>query len=148
MLVFLIFLQNFSERQILWSLCSVVFHALTLKLPIQTSLSVALELPLSLSSHEKFQENKPTLGSATDLWCLPPCLSDFLIRTGSCFVSRNGIAKFKLAPSDTYYVVWFKASYVRDINGSGKMQVGILAIVRQFVVFTSFIIVFNDNMYT
>ena len=28
------FLQNFSERQILWSLCSVVFHALTLRLPI------------------------------------------------------------------------------------------------------------------
>ena len=27
-------LQNFSERQIVWSLCSVVFHALTFKLPI------------------------------------------------------------------------------------------------------------------
>ena len=47
------FLQNFSERQILWRMCSVVFHALTLKLPIQTSLSVAPELPVSLSSHEK-----------------------------------------------------------------------------------------------
>ena len=35
------FLQNFSERQILWSLCSIVFHALTLKLPIQTLLYVA-----------------------------------------------------------------------------------------------------------
>ena len=33
-------LQNFSERQILWSLCSVVFLALTLKLSIQTSRSV------------------------------------------------------------------------------------------------------------
>ena len=32
-------LQSFSERQILWSLCLVVFHALTLKLPIQTSLT-------------------------------------------------------------------------------------------------------------
>ena len=30
------FLQNFSECQILWSLCSVVFHALTLRLHIQT----------------------------------------------------------------------------------------------------------------
>ena len=30
------FLQNFSERQIFLSLCSVIFHALTLKLPIQT----------------------------------------------------------------------------------------------------------------
>ena len=28
------FLQNFSERQFLLSLCLVVFHALTLKLPI------------------------------------------------------------------------------------------------------------------
>ena len=42
------FLQNFSERQILWSLCSIVFHALTPELPIQTSLSVAPELPVSL----------------------------------------------------------------------------------------------------
>ena len=29
---FLEFVQNFSERQILWSLCSVVFHAFALKL--------------------------------------------------------------------------------------------------------------------
>ena len=41
------FLQNFSELQILWSLCSVVFHALTLESPIQTSLSVAPELQVS-----------------------------------------------------------------------------------------------------
>ena len=41
------FLQNFSERQILWSLCLVVFLALTLKLSIQTSLSVAPKLPVS-----------------------------------------------------------------------------------------------------
>ena len=40
-LILLIFLQNSSEHQILWSLCSVVFYAFTLKLPIQTSLSVA-----------------------------------------------------------------------------------------------------------
>ena len=46
------FLQNFSERQILWSLYSVVFHALTSKLPIQTSLSVAPKLPVSLRSGE------------------------------------------------------------------------------------------------
>ena len=45
-------LQNLSERQILWSLCSVVFRALTLKLPIQTSLSVAPNFPVSLSSAE------------------------------------------------------------------------------------------------
>ena len=37
-------LQNFSERQILWRMCSVVFHALTLKLPIQTSLSQFLHV--------------------------------------------------------------------------------------------------------
>ena len=45
-------LQNFSERQILWSLCSVVFHALTLKSLIQTSLSVAPKLPVSLTLAE------------------------------------------------------------------------------------------------
>ena len=47
------FLQNFSERQILWSLCSVFFYALTLELPIQTSLSAAPDLQVSLSLHEK-----------------------------------------------------------------------------------------------
>ena len=45
-------LQNFSERQILWSLCSVVFLAFTLRFPIQISLSVAPKLPVSLSSTE------------------------------------------------------------------------------------------------
>ena len=48
-------MQNFSERQILWSLCSVVFHAFALKLPIQTSVSVAPEITVSLSSHENVQ---------------------------------------------------------------------------------------------
>ena len=50
------FYQNFSERQILWSLCLVVFHALTLKLPIQTLLSVVPELPVSLCSGEKSEQ--------------------------------------------------------------------------------------------
>ena len=35
------------------SLCLVVFHTCALKLPIQTSLSMAPKLPVSLSSHEK-----------------------------------------------------------------------------------------------
>ena len=39
-------LQNFIERQILLSLCLVVFHALTFKLPIQVSPSVAPKLPV------------------------------------------------------------------------------------------------------
>ena len=42
------------SRGFLWILCSVVFHALTLKLPIETSVSVAPKLPVSLSSREKF----------------------------------------------------------------------------------------------
>ena len=46
------FVQNFSERQILWSLCSVVFHTLTLQLPIQTLHSVAPELQVFVSSLE------------------------------------------------------------------------------------------------
>ena len=57
---FAAFLQNFSERQILWSLCSVGFHAFALKLPIQTALSMTpnsqfLWVQLKLS---KFQENE------------------------------------------------------------------------------------------
>ena len=48
----LVFLNFCKILVILWSLCSVVFHALTLKLPIQTSLSVAPKLPVSLHSGE------------------------------------------------------------------------------------------------
>ena len=59
MLVFLNFLQNFSERQILWNLWLVVL-ALTLKLPVQTSLSVAPKLPVSLRSGEKCKKFKKT----------------------------------------------------------------------------------------
>ena len=60
------FLQHFSERQILWSLCLVGFHALTLKLPIQTSLSVTPKLPVSLRSGEKCQNffKKPSWDSS------------------------------------------------------------------------------------
>ena len=50
------FLENFSERQILWSLWLVVFHALKLKLPIQASLSVAPKLPVCVRSGEKCQK--------------------------------------------------------------------------------------------
>ena len=49
-------LQNFIEPQILWSFRSVVFHALTLKLPLQTSLSVAPKLPVYLRSGEKSEK--------------------------------------------------------------------------------------------
>ena len=42
---------NFCK--ILWSLCLVVFHALTLKHPIQTSLSVASKLQVCVCSGEK-----------------------------------------------------------------------------------------------
>ena len=59
-------LQNFSERQILWSLCSVVFDALTLKLLIQSSLSVAPKSLVSLSSAEnchKFRKTSTPQGS-------------------------------------------------------------------------------------
>ena len=49
-------LQNYSERQIVWIMCSVVFHALTLKLTIQTSLSMAPKLPISFSSTENYHK--------------------------------------------------------------------------------------------
>ena len=38
------FTQNFTEHQILWSLCLVDFHTFTLQLPIQTPHSVVPEL--------------------------------------------------------------------------------------------------------
>ena len=41
------FLQNLSERRILWSLCLVDFHTLTLQLPIQTLYSVTPEVFVS-----------------------------------------------------------------------------------------------------
>ena len=44
------FVLNFTERQILWSLCSVDFHTFTLQLPIQTLHSVAPELQVLVSS--------------------------------------------------------------------------------------------------
>ena len=53
------FIKNSSERQILWSLCSVDFHALTLQLPIQTLHSVAPELQVfvnSLENHQNFSK--------------------------------------------------------------------------------------------
>ena len=54
------FTQNFSERQILWSLCSVDFHTLTLQLPIQTPYSVAPELQVFVSSLENCPNFKKT----------------------------------------------------------------------------------------
>ena len=46
------FTQNFSERQIFWSLCSVDVHTFTLQLPIQTPHGVAPELQVFVSSLE------------------------------------------------------------------------------------------------
>ena len=46
-------LQNFSERQILWSLCLEVFLVLALRSPIQTSLSVTPKLQVSGSSTKR-----------------------------------------------------------------------------------------------
>ena len=54
------FFQNFSECQILWSLCLVVFLAFTLRLPIQTSLCVAPKFPVSLRSTENCQKFRKT----------------------------------------------------------------------------------------
>ena len=53
-------LQNFSERQILWRMFLVVFHALTLTLPIHTSLSVAPKLQVCVRSGEKCQNFSKT----------------------------------------------------------------------------------------
>ena len=73
-------LQNFTERQILWSLCLVLFLALTLKFPIKSSLSVAPELPFSLSLHEKCPNSTPQMCIHTSLNSVnhfPLCTSHF-----------------------------------------------------------------------
>ena len=54
------FCWNFSERQILWSLCLVDFHTLTLQLPIQTPHSVAPELQVFVSSLQNSQNFRKT----------------------------------------------------------------------------------------
>ena len=60
-LVFLNLCGNFTERQILLSLCSVDFHTFTLQLPIRTLHSVAPELQVFVSSLENCQDfSKPT----------------------------------------------------------------------------------------
>ena len=46
--------------QNVWRMCLVVFHALTLKLPIQTALSVAPKLPVCLRSGEKLGKFRKT----------------------------------------------------------------------------------------
>ena len=65
-------LQIFIERQILWSLCWVVFHAFALQLPIQTALSVAPELPIYLRSGEhcpNFNKTSTSLGLKLVQYC-------------------------------------------------------------------------------
>ena len=65
-LVFLNFCKIFSEREILWSLCSVVFLVLTLKLSFQTSLSVAPKLPIFARSGGNCQNfSKPSTSPVT-----------------------------------------------------------------------------------
>ena len=55
------FLQNFSEHQILWRLSLLDFLALTLRLPFQTSLSVAPKLQVCVHSGGKCQNfRKPS----------------------------------------------------------------------------------------
>ena len=57
--------QNFSERKILLSLCSIIFFAFALRLPIQTSLSVAPKLQVSLCSGGNCQKIRKT---STSQW--------------------------------------------------------------------------------
>ena len=71
------FTQNFSERQILWSLCSVDFHTLTLQFPIQTQHFVVPELQVFVSSLENCQNFNKT--------STPQSREGF--QTGSCTVN-------------------------------------------------------------
>ena len=62
---FPVILQNFSEHEILWSLCSVVFRSLPLKLAIHTSHPVAPELQVSTG----LGENCPNFSKTSTLQC-------------------------------------------------------------------------------
>ena len=80
-------MQNFSERQILWSLYSVDFHTFTLQLPIQTLHSVAPELQVFVSS----LENCPNFGkiSTPQMWT---CLRFVAMMMTRC----PGVCEFKI----------------------------------------------------
>ena len=65
MLVFLKLCKILVERKILWSLCSIIFFAFALRLPIQTSLSVAPKLQVSLCSGGNCQKFRKT---STSQW--------------------------------------------------------------------------------
>ena len=71
--------QKFIERQILWSLCSVDFHAFALKLPIQTSISGAPELSVCLSSHEKCPDFRKTSANQKPTFCSNALLFDSIM---------------------------------------------------------------------
>ena len=53
-------LQNFGERRILWSLCSVVFRPLTLKVPTKTSLHVVPKIQVYVRAGEKCENFSKT----------------------------------------------------------------------------------------
>ena len=60
-LVFLNFYKILVSDRFCESLCSVDFHALTLKLPIQTSFSVAPKLQVCVRSGEKCRKTSTSL---------------------------------------------------------------------------------------
>ena len=85
-------LQNVSERQILCSLCSVVFHAFTLILPIQTSLSVLPELPVCLRSGENCPNFSKTNTPQRNQMCSPDLtvyLSVKPLKKTACYMLHN-----------------------------------------------------------
>ena len=98
-------LQNFSERQILWSLCSVVFHVL---MPIQTSLSVAPKLPVSLSSAEnchKFRKTSTSQGCARFLEFL--IIFPWIQRNWEFRCQENVNSKISFASSHSFHLSSF-----------------------------------------
>ena len=75
-------LQTFSERQILWSLCLVDFHTLTLQLSIQTLHSMVPELQVfvgSLENRQNFSKTSTPQENSIDVTvtkCKQSCLID------------------------------------------------------------------------
>ena len=72
--IFLLKLCKFLVSTRLWSMCSVVFHALTLKFAIQTSLSIAPKLQVCVRSGEKCRKFRKT-STPLLLFIVIDCLS-------------------------------------------------------------------------
>ena len=113
----------FSEHQILWSLCSVDFHTLTLQLPIQTLHSVAPELQVFVSSLENCQNFSKT--STSLVYSVPSIsISHFAGETVSFDNTRvlHGRKGFTISGSNET-VRWLESTFVDNDEINSKRRI-------------------------